>query len=292
MQTFCRLVFALAVTAAAMAQNPDKARDLCSKARKAYLKFTVQDYGEAIRLYDRAVQADSQFAAAYAGLAETWALQGYETEKAGGDAKDLYRKSLQYGLRAIEMDSSSASALRALARAYMNSEPVKFGEHAYSALMRSLELDSTDGETYYLLWLHTDNEDPDSPYLRKSLDLAPDFFQSHYGAGLLFARLKDFDRAIVHYKACVRINPEHPLPYYSLGNAYSQQKKYDLAIPEYERALKLQPDLADAYLYLGLAYYYESRGTRDAVKRLTRYLELVPATTYRTAVENILKEIR
>jgi tetratricopeptide (TPR) repeat protein len=291
MTTWFKLLLVWTGTAVVMAQNPDKARELCGKARKAYLKFTVEDYREAIKLYDRAVQADSQFAAAYAGLAETWALQGYETEKAGGDAKDLYRKSLQYGLRAIEMDSSSASALRALARAYMNSEPVKFGEHAYSALMRSLELDSTDGETYYLLWLHTDNENPESPYLRRSFELDPDFFQSHYGAGQLYARLKDFERAIVHYKACIRINPNHPLPYYSLGNAYSQQQKYDLAIPEYEKTLKLQADLADAYLYLGLAYYYENRD-KDAVRRLTRYLELVPATTYRTAVENILKEIR
>jgi tetratricopeptide (TPR) repeat protein len=188
-------------------------------------------------------------------------------------------------------DSASAMAYRALAQACMNANPKELGAHAFASLEKARTIDSSDAETFYLIWLQTDNENPESPYIRKSFSLNADFFQSHYGAGLLYSKRKEFDRAISEYKECVRINASHPLPYYSLGHAYSQQKKYDLAIPEYEKVLDLDKELLDAHFFLGVACYYEHQD-KKAVKNFKRYLELVPDTGYRKQIEGMLREIQ
>lgn len=273
------------------AQNSEKARKLSMDGRKAYLRFVVDGYEKAVGFYEKALRADSSYVPAYAGLAETYALWGFEIEKKGGSAKPMYEKAIRYGTAGVAIDSSVAVIHRALAQACMNANPKELGAHAYASLEKARAIDSSDAETFYLLWLHTDNENPDSPFIKKSLSLDADFFQSHYGLGLLYAKRKDFDRAIDHYKECVRVNPKHPWPYYSLGHAYSQQKKYDLAIPEYENAIGLDENLNDAYFFLGLASYYE-RQDKKARQNLQRYLERVPDSGYRKQVDEMLKEIR
>lgn len=275
----------------ARAQDSGKAHQLCEKGRKAYLQSTLAGYEEAVRHYEQAVRSDSQSAAALAGLAESYALWGYELEKKGEPAKSYYDRAMRFGMSAVIKDSMSAVAHRALARACMNANPKELGGTAYASLDRARQIDSTDAEVFYLLWMLTDNEDPDSPYALKSLALNRDYFPSHYGLGLLCARRKEFDKAIAHYKEAVRINGRHPLPYYSLGHAYSQQKKYDLAIPEYEKALDLDESLSDAHFFLGLACYYEHED-KKAAKNFTRYLELVPESTYRRQVEDMLQQLK
>ncbi|MBX7150942.1 tetratricopeptide repeat protein [bacterium] len=285
------LAFIILLSASIAAQNSEKAKKAYDKGREAYLKFTVDDYKDAIKYYDQAVAADADMALAYAGLAEAYALLGYEIEKNGQASKDYYEKALENAKKAVGKGPKIGLTHRALAQAFLVHDSKKYGQEIYEALKVATELDSTDAESYYLMWLHTENDKPESPLIRKSLQLNDHFFQSQYGVGLAYSKLKKFDQSIECFKKAVAINPKNYLPYYSMGNAYSQLKKYDLAIPEYEQALKLNKNINDAYFYLGLAYYYQDQN-KKAVKHLEKYLELVPATTYRGEVENILKDIK
>jgi tetratricopeptide (TPR) repeat protein len=274
-----------------VAQKMDKAKSFYDKGRQAYLRFTVKDYEDAVRYYEKALNADPDFTLAYAGLAETYALWGYELEKNQRNPDELFNKAISYGKMAVLKDSNSDVTHRALAQAYMNADEKKYGEQAYQELLTALSLDTTNAETFYLLWLHTQNDNPESPFIQKSLSLNPDFFLSHYALGVVWAKKKNFEKAVELYKQCVRINPGHFLPYFGLGNAYSQLKKYELAIPEYEKAIDINPDDTECYLYVGLACYYKEKD-KQAVKYLEKYLKMNPASTHKTTVENILKDIK
>lgn len=273
------------------AQNTEKAKSFYEKGRKAYLRFTIKDYEESVKFYQKALNADSNYAPAYAGLAEAYASWGYELERSGKAAGDCFDKALHFGRKAVFKDSSSDVAYRGLAMAYMNADAKKYGEEAYRALLTALSLDTTDAETFYLLWMHTQNDNPESPFIQKSIALNPDYFLSHYALAVAWSRKKNYDKAAEYYKQCVRINPDHELPYYGLGTTYSQMKKHSLSIPEYEKALKINPDHVECYLYLGLAYYYTEKD-RDAVKYLEKYLKLNPNSSHKTTVENILRDIK
>ncbi len=273
------------------AQNTDKAKKNYEEGREAYLKFTARDYQEAVTSYQKAVDHDSNYAPAYAGLAEAYALWGYEAEKNHESGRSYFERALENGKKAVQKNSKLAAAHRALAQALRATDSKEAGQTVYDELHAALSLDSLDAETYYLLWLHTENDSTESPLIRISLQLNDHFFQSHYGIGVLYAKQKKFDQAVLHYKKCVAINSKNYLPYYGLGNAYSQLKKYALAIPEYESAIKLNDRLAEAHFYLGLACYYTDKN-KDAKKYLQKYLEMAPGTTYRTQVENILKDLK
>lgn len=289
--TGCMIAFSFFLISSVYAQNEDKARKHFDSGRKAYLKFTFDDYKEAIGHFEKSIAEDSNYAPAYAGLAEANALLGFEIEKLGQPAESYFSRALTNAQKSIEKDSTLAMTHRALAQSCLNANPKKFGQLIYQELTRALELDSNDAESNYLMWLHTDNANTESPWIRKSLAMNGSFFQSHYGLGLLYAKQKRFDESVIHYKKCVEINPKNYRAFFSLGNAYSQQKKYDLAIPEYEKALKLNDKNTEAYFYLGLAYYYQDRN-KDAKKYLEKYLELAPTTTYRVKVEEILKDLK
>ena len=275
----------------AVAQNADKAKNHYNSGRKAYLKFTSRDYQEAVDYYQKALSEDSNFAPAYAGLAEAYALWGYEAEKNHESGQFYFDRALENGKKAVLKNSKLAAAHRALAQALRTVDGKEAGQKVYEELHAALSLDSLDAESYYLLWLHTENDSTESPLIRISLKLNDNFFQSHYGIGVLYAKQKKFDQAIGHYKRCITINAKNYLPHYALGNAYSQLKQYDLAVPEYESAIKLNDRLAEAHFYLGLAYYYLDKN-KDAKKHLQKYLEMAPGTTYRTQVENILKDLK
>ncbi|NUM80092.1 tetratricopeptide repeat protein [bacterium] len=293
MQPFLKLILIVTsvLSISISAQNSEKAKSAYDKGRKAYLKFTTDDYQEAIKYFDQAVEADAEMALAYAGLAEAYALLGYEMEKNGQPAKNYYEKALDNAKKAVGKGPKFGATHRALAQAFMIHDAKKYGQEIYEALKVATELDSTDAESYYLMWLHTENDKPESPLIQKSLRLNEHFFQSQYGVGLAYSKLKKFDQAVERFKKAVAINPKNYLPYYSMGNAYSQMKKYDLAIPEYEQTLKLNKNIFDVYFYLGLACYYQDQN-KKAVKHLEKYLELVPASPYRAQVENILKDIK
>ncbi len=290
MAVTCLIVTALAFSIS-QAQNPNQAQKHYDNGRKAYLKFTNEDYNEAVAHFEKAIAADSNYAAAYAGLSESCALLGFEMEKSGQSPDTYYKRALQNAQKGIEKDSGLAMTHRALAQACINANPKKFGQLIYDELTRALELDSNDAESLYLMWHHTDNSNASSPWIRRSLAANDRFFQAHYGLGLLLTQQKKFEEAAEHYKKSIEINPKNYRPYFSLGNVYSQQKKFDLAIPQYESTLKLNEKNTDAYFYLGLAYYYQDQN-KNARKYLQKYLELAPSSSFRPQVEGILNDIK
>src|SRR4051812_30939480 len=66
---------------------------------------------------------------------------------------------------------------------------------------------------------------------------------------------KQYDQAILSFRAYSKVEPEDPAAYLNTGLAYYNLKKYDLALAELKTAVKMKPDYARAWRYIGGSYF-------------------------------------
>jgi tetratricopeptide (TPR) repeat protein len=57
-------------------EKREEATKLYTKARNSYLLFNARGVGEAIDMYERAIEINNNYAPAYAGLGEAYAFMG------------------------------------------------------------------------------------------------------------------------------------------------------------------------------------------------------------------------
>ncbi len=90
--------------------NDLQAYDLYLQGRKYYTKYNEKDNDVAIQLFEKALEIDSSFALAYAGLGDALSQKAnYRT----GDPK-LLKTALKVSKKAIEIDSNSSEGYKAL----------------------------------------------------------------------------------------------------------------------------------------------------------------------------------
>jgi tetratricopeptide (TPR) repeat protein len=58
--------------------------------------------------------------------------------------------------------------------------------------------------------------------LKRSVQLAPDYADSHYELGNALAQLQRWSEAITEYRQAIRLKPDLARAYYRLGQVYQQ----------------------------------------------------------------------
>ena len=89
-------------------------------------------------------------------------------------------------------------------------------------------------------------------YLRKSIELKPDFAQSHKNLAYLLTRMNRVEEAEKELLISRKLDPDEHLIYLNLGSIYLDRKEYDKAENEFKTALKLEKECAPAYAGLGI----------------------------------------
>ena len=97
----------------------------------------------------------------------------------------------------------------------------------------------------------------------------------HDQVALLHLRAGKVDRAIVHLRESLRLNPASAPTRYNLGIALSQQKKLDEALAEFREALRLDAGHADAHNNAGAMLHVLGR-LDEAARHYRRAVELRP----------------
>ena len=93
--------------------------------------------------------------------------------------------------------------------------------------------------------------------------------------GLTHQNRRNYERAVEHYTAALRLNPQLTEAYNNRGNIYYNWGEHDLAIEDYDKAIELKPDYADAYNNRGIAY--GNKGDYDrAIIDCDKAIELNP----------------
>ena len=88
-------------------------------------------------------------------------------------------------------------------------------------------------------------------FIRKALEIKPDYVEGENNLGLLLARRGRLDEAIAHYRRALEIEPDHISAHNNLGVALAGSKRVDEAITEFRKALEIKPNDAEIHYNLG-----------------------------------------
>jgi TolB-like protein len=180
-------------------------------------KHNPGDLRTAIEYYQQAIAADPKFAAAWAGLANTYFYYFIYADDAAsvGKARAAAEK-------ALAIDPASAEALSVL-----------------GVIKGSYDFNWPEAERLF----------------RRALEANPNDAEAHHQYGMVylspFGRLEE---ALAEEERALELDPVSFNINEALADVYYFLRQYDKAIAQFEKVIQLDPNFAEAYLYLGYTY--------------------------------------
>lgn len=223
--------------------------ELVGRARTQRLLFDIPGYEEAVPLLKQAIELDPAFGEAYAELAQVYAYWGFRREITGEEHQSLYGMALEFAEQALRLAPRHASAHRAAAvalRRGARADPERRAREVDEALRLAPE----DPETLCEKW-RVDGYDPDSPLLRKVLELSPGLVSAHIDRGAALSELERYPEALAELEKAVALNPANAQAYYDIAMTLDRMGLGAKAERLLAKARLLRPD--DALLAQGQA---------------------------------------
>jgi serine/threonine protein kinase/Flp pilus assembly protein TadD len=221
-----------------------RAFDLCLRARDFLYQRTLGKLHIAIELFQKAIQIDPRYAAAYAGLGETYATLYQDFDR----NETLLEKSIEACLKALMYDASLSEAYTALGLSYFHRK----------ALVEALEAS------------------------QKAIDLDPNSFVAYWVLGRIYHCTNRDREAIACYERAVALNPnfytarkDMSMSYETLGDAEKYNETLQSLLEFYPAYLTEHPDDPRARLYFAVNLAEANRG-EEAKREATKALELNP----------------
>jgi len=234
------------------------------KGRFALHKATLPGLQDAVRYFQAAIDADSTFAPAYAGLAATYSNLGLVFfGKPPGESRP---KVLAAARKALELDPELSEARAELADALQKDWHWAEAETEYR---RAIELSPNNAAAHGGLaqWLLCQGRTEEAlASARRAQELDPQEFNGHQIGGLLFYSHR-FDEAIRELHTTLTIDPNDPMAAWYLGFALNGAKQYDEAITALQRAASLS-DRSSAVLGVLVHAYGEAGRRAEALQVL------------------------
>jgi TolB-like protein/Tfp pilus assembly protein PilF len=195
-----------------------EAYHLYLKGRYCWNKRTGEALKLAIKFFAQAIAKDPEYALAYAGLGDSYAILPFYSNIPPGPAFVEAKKATD---RALELDDALAEAHAALA--YIK----EYYEWDWSGA----------GEEY-----------------RKAIELNPSYATARQWYGMYFMKLGQFERARRELKQALRFDPHSLIIHADLGLPFLFQGQYAEAVEQFRKTLVMAPDFLWARFFLGWAY--------------------------------------
>ena len=215
--------------------------------------------------FRQAIEKDSNFALAYAGLADAYSMLAGWGSMAPNEGYPLAKSA---ALRALELDETLAEAHTSLASAKLFYDADWAG--AEQSLRRAIEINPNHSDAHmmygYELTLQGRFIDA-KPYLERSIELDPLSIVKKVSLGNAFYYERDSASAIDIYEQSLHMDPNSGLAHWALGNALLQAGRTGEAIAEYEKAIPLSGDSPDEVASLAFAYAVAGRKD-DAIRMI------------------------
>lgn len=104
---------------------------------------------------------------------------------------------------------------------------------------------------------------------------SPSSAQNHNNLGDVYARGKDYNKAVEEFTKAIEINPRYADAYHNLGNTYISLGNIDKAELSYQKALEFNPKLWQSYAQLA-AIKASRGGWEEAEEIMLRGISVVP----------------
>ena len=250
--------------------DPD-ALEAYLKGRYFFNRRTREGLDKAIEAFDRAIAIDPGYAAAYSGLADTYALAG-DWEYAILAPADAFGRSRAAAMKALALDDTLADAYTSLA---LTSDLYAWDwAAAETAYRRALQLNpgyasAHQWYAWHLLLMGRTGEGLAELRTAAALDPVSPIIGADLADALCIAR--QLEESIRQSMKTLEIDPNFALGHYQLGQAYAAQQQPDHAIAEFQKAIELggHSDLFDS----NLAFVYAISDRRDEARAILASLE-------------------
>ena len=231
------------------------------KAERLYLEgrgvlrtaASVAGVDAAIGRFARALQVDSTFTLAHAGLGTAYRQKFKRTE-------DLQwvDAAISHTQQALALDSTRAPVWVALG--VIRSDQ-RHNEAAIEAFRRAIAITPGYAEAYrHLGFVYRRTGDPEraEKTFRKAIARQPEYWKGYNALGSFFYSQVRYEDAIAQYEQGLRLAPANPSLLNNVAVVYWHQYRLENAMDAFERILALdstraitQSNLATAYFYLG-----------------------------------------
>jgi len=211
------------------------AYDLYLQGRFHWNRRTAEELRKATEYFERAIARDPAYAAAYAGLADTYALRAFSEYDA---LEPAIAKARMEAMRALSLDRNLAEAHASLGVIKLYYDWDSAG--AERELRRAIELNSSDAASHlwlYLLLLSVGRLDDAEPYLQTARQLNP--FSPSISSALADNLLiqGDIDGSIEQSRRTIDLEPGYPTGYADLWVALDAKGRSADAFLAYEKLL-------------------------------------------------------
>ena len=240
-----------------------RARDFLNRRTKTSINMAIQ-------FFQKAIVLDPRYAAAYAGLGESYGILYRDF-----DRKDNWLDmALEASLKAIMYDATLSEAYASLALAYFGK---KSFDEALEASQKAIILDPNNFNAYWILsriYQSTERDRDAAEALEKAMALNPEFLQAYDDAFMVYQRLDEKEKFAIALEKALAVYPgyltRHPddayrRMAYAVNLTYSG--KTEEAKAEGDKALELS--LGDPIMmYYGACLYSRLKEIRKAVELL------------------------
>jgi eukaryotic-like serine/threonine-protein kinase len=221
--------------------NPE-AYQLYLKGRFYWNKRTGPDFDTAIGFFQDAIAKDPNYALAYSGLADSYALKAAYTAE---PARNLMPKAKEAVLKALDIDPNLAEAHAS------RGQVAEYFDYDFATAEREF---------------------------RHAIELNPNYASAHQWFGEHLSALNRIDEALVEIRRALELDPMSVIMNKIYGDILADGRRFDEAIEQYKKAIDLDPKFATTYYFLGRAYEAK-RQYVDAVQAYGKMARLgqVPA---------------
>ena len=219
------------------------------KGRYFWNMRTREGFEKAKKQFLKAIAISSGYASAYAGLSDTYILQGNYGLIQSNEA---ILKAKKYVTKALELDETLAEAHVSLSACLYNQWNKA---RAQKELERAIELNpnyATAHQWYAFSLISSGLIKEGIAEMKKAKNISPLSLRIQVDLGRAFYFAHQYDNAISQYNETLELDQNFPPAHSLLGLAYLEKGGYENAIHELEKGMKLRK--ATMSRWLGYAY--------------------------------------
>jgi TolB-like protein/Tfp pilus assembly protein PilF len=238
--------------------NPD-AHEAYLRGRYFWNKRTEQGLRRAIDYFGEAIAKDPNYAQAYSGLADSYALLG-DWEYGALAPNEAFPKAKAAATKALELDNGLAEAHASLALCLKSFDWNWKGAEA--ELLRAIKISPSYATAHQwyawnLIILGRVNEGIGELRKAEALDPLSLIISADIADALLIAH--KYEDSIRQSRRTIEMDPSFAMAHYQLGQALVQVGNYDAAILELQQAIELSRGNPLCTSQLGFVYAVSGR---------------------------------
>jgi TolB-like protein/DNA-binding winged helix-turn-helix (wHTH) protein len=233
--------------------------------RYYWYKRTIEGFQKSIQYYEQAVAADPNYAPAYAGLADAYALLG-SSPNDGLPPNEAMPKAKIAAQKALQLDDGLAEAHASLA--YINMVYDWNWTSAEKEFKRAIELhpNYAGAHEWYAEFLAARGREGEAlSEMKRARDADPLLVLMHAAVAEALYYSRRYDDVISQCQQTLELDPDYPLAHFHLGRAYMGKNMYPEAIAEYQKA---QASLGEPpAIVMAIGYANAKAGDRTAARK-------------------------